>query len=237
MRRLIALYPRAWRDRYGAELSDLLDARPAGLLDHLDILRGALDAWTHPQVRGRAVHPTATVAGRPRPWATAPAILGGVLLIAGGVGMRVTERDAILGYKQVDVAFAALILGMILVSLAAIIRSGRRGADGRATTAAVAMLAGALVTATPWPFLAIGFFGFALASMLFGALVALRDHQPVGFLIALGAIALLGLNTEDDRALWTIPIAAVWILVGLLDLRPTPAPDRGIVAVRDPATP
>ncbi|WP_412543909.1 hypothetical protein R8Z50_15880 [Longispora sp. K20-0274] len=49
MRRLIGLYPKWWRERYGAELADLLDDLPvagrlAGLSLVVDIVRGALDA-------------------------------------------------------------------------------------------------------------------------------------------------------------------------------------------------
>ena len=51
MTALVRLYPRAWRERYEAEFLDLLEARPPTLGDRFDILRGALDARLHPQVR------------------------------------------------------------------------------------------------------------------------------------------------------------------------------------------
>ena len=44
----MALYPRAWRARYGDELEALLDVAPPGLRDRFDLLRGALDAHLHP---------------------------------------------------------------------------------------------------------------------------------------------------------------------------------------------
>lgn len=50
--RLLRLYPREWRDRYGEEFTELLAARPPSLRDRLDIVRGALDARIHPQVVG-----------------------------------------------------------------------------------------------------------------------------------------------------------------------------------------
>jgi hypothetical protein len=52
--RLVRLYPRAWRDRYGPELEDILAARSPspGLL--VDVLLGALDAHTHPQLAPQA---------------------------------------------------------------------------------------------------------------------------------------------------------------------------------------
>lgn len=41
----LRLYPRAWRDRYGAEVADLIASRPARLRTVLDLLAGATDAW------------------------------------------------------------------------------------------------------------------------------------------------------------------------------------------------
>jgi protein-S-isoprenylcysteine O-methyltransferase Ste14 len=47
MSRLLRLYPRAWRDRYGEELAALLEDRPAGPFDVIDLVLGALDAHLH----------------------------------------------------------------------------------------------------------------------------------------------------------------------------------------------
>jgi hypothetical protein len=44
---LVRLYPRAWRDRYGDELLDLLAAAPVTSPMLLDLARGALDARLH----------------------------------------------------------------------------------------------------------------------------------------------------------------------------------------------
>ena len=46
--RLVGLYPREWRARYGEELEVLLEAGSLGLRDRIDLLRGALDAHLHP---------------------------------------------------------------------------------------------------------------------------------------------------------------------------------------------
>lgn len=48
MNHYVALYPRAWRDRYGDELQAILDAERPGLRARLDLLRGAIDAHLHP---------------------------------------------------------------------------------------------------------------------------------------------------------------------------------------------
>ena len=53
MSRLVRLYPHAWRDRYEAEFLGLIDDRPPSPAERFDIVRGALDAHLHPQVRTR----------------------------------------------------------------------------------------------------------------------------------------------------------------------------------------
>lgn len=52
MSRLLALFPRSWRDRYEVEFEALMDERPPSLVERLDVVRGALDAHLHPQVGG-----------------------------------------------------------------------------------------------------------------------------------------------------------------------------------------
>ncbi len=44
----LALYPQAWRERYGEELAALVEERPPSLRATLDLLRGAADAHLHP---------------------------------------------------------------------------------------------------------------------------------------------------------------------------------------------
>ena len=46
--RYVGLFPRAWRERYGDELADLLETEPFGLRTRFDLLRSALDARLHP---------------------------------------------------------------------------------------------------------------------------------------------------------------------------------------------
>ena len=50
MNRLIALYPAAWRARYGDEFRALLASRPRSPREWVDIVLGAADAHLHPQV-------------------------------------------------------------------------------------------------------------------------------------------------------------------------------------------
>ncbi len=62
MRWLLWLYPRRWRQRYGDELAAMLAAEHGfSLRVLLDVVRGALDAWLHPELAG----PAATLTGAP----------------------------------------------------------------------------------------------------------------------------------------------------------------------------
>lgn len=54
MRWLLALYPRAWRRRYGEEFLAVLDGMQPSPALVLDCLRGALDAHLHRRVSGQA---------------------------------------------------------------------------------------------------------------------------------------------------------------------------------------
>jgi len=54
MKRLVRLYPRAWRARYEEETVTLLDQQHASLKGSVDLVRGAVDAHRHPHfVTGR----------------------------------------------------------------------------------------------------------------------------------------------------------------------------------------
>jgi hypothetical protein len=46
-RLLLRLYPAAWRNRYADEFEALLEERPLGPFDVLDVLIGAVDAHLH----------------------------------------------------------------------------------------------------------------------------------------------------------------------------------------------
>jgi hypothetical protein len=63
---LLRLYPRAWRERYGEELSALLEAqRPLSLGALADLLRGALAAHFHPLARHPDAMRSSKVSNRP----------------------------------------------------------------------------------------------------------------------------------------------------------------------------
>jgi hypothetical protein len=60
--RLLRLYPRAWRARYGDEFLAMVGSGPLQLQQVIDIVSGAIDAWLSAEVRG-ATQQTATSTG------------------------------------------------------------------------------------------------------------------------------------------------------------------------------
>jgi len=59
---LLRLYPRAWRERYGEELSAQLEAqRPLRIGVAADLVRGALDAHLHPLRRANSTLRTSSM--------------------------------------------------------------------------------------------------------------------------------------------------------------------------------
>jgi len=226
MSRLVRLYPPAWREQYGDEFVELLRERPPTRLDRFDILRGALDARLHPQSVGRAPSQVAGGGGSARV-AGASAIAGGGLWIAAGLAMNSMPVDPDLGYKNAGVAAVVIVTAMVLTAVAALGMAATLSVGSRSGgVASGAILLGAALTAMPWPILIVGFFAYILATVAFGAILALSAGHPLGGLLAIAALVLSSMNTEDERALLTIPIGLAWIAVGTLAIRRMPAAAR-----------
>jgi hypothetical protein len=77
---ILRCYPRAWRERYGDELADLIAREPRSPRLAFDLARGALDAHLHPQVGASGPSRTRRIVG--------VALLAGMLLAAGYVGQH-----------------------------------------------------------------------------------------------------------------------------------------------------
>jgi hypothetical protein len=138
--------------------------------------------------------------------------------------MHGTQVDQSLGYKESYAAVLVLVVGAISSAVAAI-AFAMSASDGprNARNVAAAMLVGALLIAMPWPLLFIGFLGYALATVVYGLLLAKASDRPLGVLLSIAALILISFNTEDERALLTIPFGLAWIAVGTLSLRRAPA--------------
>jgi hypothetical protein len=158
MTRLVALYPRPWRDRYEAEFLALMDDRPPDALDRVDIVRGAIDARLRPRLDGDPGRQLEEPVPYNGPWsatkAGALALIGGFLWLATVViainGPLVTEsgdtyRD---GSAALPVYFTSLILlGVGIWAVAATLPSTARVAR---TAALVGGVAGLLWAFGPW---------------------------------------------------------------------------------------
>ncbi|HEY8987895.1 MAG TPA: hypothetical protein VIM39_02665 [Candidatus Limnocylindrales bacterium] len=227
MSRLLRLYPAAWRQRYLVEVSDLLADRPPGFRSQIDLARGALDAWLHPQVVA-----TATPDEREEPLmgsltASGLAVVGGAMWIAAGLVINAAPMNPSDGYKDATAGLIVLVAGAILTALAAIRFATSSSAGSRVIqVTAVAMLVLAVVIIAPWPLMIVGFFGYAVATVVFGLLLASTLNQSLGGALALAALILPATNMQDARALMTIPLGLAWIAVGALVLRRVPAPAR-----------
>jgi hypothetical protein len=202
MSRLVRLYPRAWRERYEDEFLRLIEDRPPSRLERFDIVRGAIDAWLHPQVRraASAAHGDSDTRG-----AVVAASLGGLAFAASGVSIAVA-RIGPDGYKDNDLGVPILIGGMVLTGIAALFAA----TESRTLRTSLTMIAGALGTLLPWPFLAAGFFTYVVATFGLGILFIARG-RVVGFALLGIGLLLPSFNTENEWALAAVPVGILWI--------------------------
>lgn len=214
MTRLVALYPRAWRDRYELEFLALMVERRPSPLDRIDIMRGAIDARLHPQFgstnsSGRDRTRSARLGG-------IGAVIGGGLWAAAGLAFHSARLDAALGYKDSGSSVWVAVGAALLTGLAALIVS--RSVPGRhmlMSSAAIGTVVGAVLLALPWPILVLGLFGALAGTAMFGLLVT-RWTGGSGILLVVGAVLAFGFNTEDERALFLLPLGAAWVLIGVI---------------------
>ncbi len=220
MNRLVALYPRAWRDRYEAEFLALMADRSPTPRDRLDVLRGAVDARLHPQLRRS---PSAGPdRGRSLPLGPALAVLAGVLWVATGLAFAGSPIDPYLGYKQSDWAGLLAAGGALLAGLTGcVVAIDLPGRHRVASIAAITSMGGALAMLLPWPVWAFGFFATIVGGIGFG-IATMPRIGGIGVLLAVACFVALGFNTEDSRALLLVPLGLAWIAVGIvLAIRPS----------------
>jgi hypothetical protein len=86
--RLLGLYPRAWRERYGQEFLATAGQGPLSLQQVIDVVSGAVDAWLSADVR-RATMPGASSEGG--------STMLKSLLICERQHSRYTTRDSLIG--------------------------------------------------------------------------------------------------------------------------------------------
>jgi hypothetical protein len=103
--RLIRLYPRAWRDRYGDEFLALVGDGPLGLQQIIDIVSGAIDARLSSEVRATAIS---------RGHATQ--VEGGAAVIHSLKSVCLHDKPAILSKRDAWTGAGVMIAGSILLS-------------------------------------------------------------------------------------------------------------------------
>ena len=224
MSRLLRLYPAAWRERYGAELQDLLLERPPTTRDQVDLARGALDARLHPQVHahrseqdGDDMTPRNITAG-------IGAVVGGGIWVASGLLINASKFDPATGYREASSAILVLVVGAVVSGVAAIALATTSPAGRKA---GIAMVVLALLIALPWPLPLVGIFGYAAATIVFGVAFTREFGQPLGIPLAIAGLLLPSMNLQDERALLTIPLGLAWLAIGALAvLRPAPTLTR-----------
>ena len=250
MSRLVALYPRAWRVRYGDELRELADERPLGLGGSVDLVLGALDAHRHPELVDPAADPRSAPVSRQRfedlrvaRRLGRAAWFGAVLWVVGWViaanGPIVIDGDG--RYRDGSAAFPFVLLAMALLAgglIGQVIRVPNRARAAR-VGAFVAIVSGPVWGLGPWN-LMIG--GAALAGIVLLAIGSLWSNQwswPATLavtgsaLVGAAIIAVAILTWDGDRlaaqAPMTLAVAVftpIWLVVGAT-LQALPAVDPG----------
>jgi hypothetical protein len=208
MTRLIALYPRWWRDRYGDEMRALLELAPPNSRDRWDLVRGALDAWLHPP--------------QPSLVPALAAVVGGGLwtVAAAGVLVQPVPLDWP-GYLADAIPVALLAVGCILVSVVGL---AVRAADTRGRSAGLAIglatigygawlialagtATGSSAAVTLWAAQAVAM----VATAAVGTVLVRAGEDRVGLPVLLAAGALLVPST----VLW-LAFGACWTAIGMV---------------------
>jgi hypothetical protein len=189
MTRLLALYPRWWRDRYGDEMRALLELAPPRPSDRVDLARGALDAWLHPPEPSRLP--------------ALAAFLGGGLWTVAAVGVVVQPVPPDWpGYLADVIAVALVAVGCLLVALVGVaVRAADTG--GRLAGLAVGL---AVVGYGGW------FVSLAWTATGGGDGVALWASQAIA-MVATAALGAVLVRTGEDRIGTLVLVAACALLV------------------------
>jgi hypothetical protein len=118
--RILALYPAAWRERYGAELAEMIERHEVTAATILDLAVSAVDAHRHPDVvPTQARRPARTQSGLVSILIATIVFIAGwalvinVMLDGGGAWIRSDHQGADLAVKFVGLAGAAGIFAIM----------------------------------------------------------------------------------------------------------------------------
>jgi hypothetical protein len=242
---LVRLYPRAWRDRYGEEFLALLEARPPTAGDRFDILRGAVDARLHPQVRQPEAPESAPVDGSPDDTVVVrrlgyAALAGGLVWVVAWWFATVAAPVVYDGYgphRDGSGALGLLVLSMLLlvgglIGHLIVLPSGRRAARAGVVVAIPFLL---MWSFGPWAVWFVLIAMIALVAFAIGSLGTSHWSIPATAAMAVGiggsialallTIGLVNLGTElpyEMLLVITATATPIWLAVGgsLIHVRP-----------------
>jgi hypothetical protein len=236
MSRLLALYPRAWRRRYGEELLSLIAVRPPNAGDRLDLVLGAIDAHLHPYLvtpeppAGRPMRDISPGDLRIARRLGVGAMLGGIAWLAAWViaanGPIVYDPGG--SYRDGAAALPVLLLAGVLlvggfIGHVVLLPAGARVAR---VAAFVAICCTLLWTLGPW-LMPIG--AAALAGLTILAVAGWRAGTwpaamaGVVVILAVAVPALLVAGMPAGRSISPVPLSvvaafsltsAIWLIVG-----------------------
>lgn len=252
MTRLVALYPRPWRDRYEDEFLSLMEDRPPDALDRVDIVRGAIDARLRPQMDGIRDPRLDDPLPYNGPWSARRA--GGLTLAGGFVWLATlvvalnapvvtdswgTYRD---GSAAMPSFFVSLVLlGIGIWAVAATVPSTARLAR---TAALIGGLAGLLWAFAPWVLWAGLIACIGVAILAIGAARSGRWRRAeAGLLVAAVVAAWVSpfvvesgpghlLSSYDGFVLAFALLAPMWFVTAHALLRPARGIARPVGASR-----
>jgi hypothetical protein len=187
---LVRCYPAAWQARYGDEFRMLLDERPLGPYDVVDVLLGALDA----RLRSRRSGAAGTSQGRGLPMSLR---LGGIAAIFGSAIFTFVVVATLSGAFALDprILIASFLIGLVLLLIALTILSAFQARTFAGLVWTAFGLAAFGVTA--WVFGLLGLLAISEGSIPAGGTVqTLADAGfAVGGLAAVVGFALFGVAT------------------------------------------
>ena len=204
MTRLVALYPRDWRNRYEDEFLSLLADRPPDHFDRVDIVRGAIDARLHPQATHAAPEPPDPLPYN-GPWTVRSAgrltLIGAFLWLATiGIAINGPMREYDGGtYRDPSVAFPTFIASVILLLLGIWAVAATFPSTSRVARAAalVAGLTGSLWAIAPWMLIAAAVMCLGITVLAIEAARTRRWRRSDVALLVAGIGAAVGLIAFD----------------------------------------
>ena len=204
-RRILRLYPRWWRDRYGDEMTALLEARRLRRRDRVDLVRGAFDA----HLRGAEPGTTPGFA------IVAALVAGAAWTIVGVASTGGPVPPDWPGYLEATLPIAAVGAVAILVASLGVARLAWPSNEARVELAVALTVVGDLA----W---IVALAGRVLRRAIRRDHLRSPSHWPRSATIALGLVLLragarpLGEAVIVAGAVLLIPAPAAWLVAGAM---------------------